>query len=81
MFRPSGSDVRGVAFTREALRSLAVWSRGDDPPPTTIEPSAHGADLCDLVRCLLGIDGVQAALQRHEIDPAAIAKCLEGVCR
>ena len=35
----AGSDLRGVAFTREALRSLAVWSRGDDPPPTTIDPA------------------------------------------
>jgi len=77
----AGSDLRGVAWTGEALRSPAVWSRGDDPPPATIEPSSHGADLCDLVRCLLGIDGVQAASQRHELDPAAIEKCLERACR
>jgi hypothetical protein len=68
----TGRDLRGTPFTREELRSLAVWARGDDPSPTVIDPKGvpGGIDPCKLLHCLLEQKGVQSILKRNEIDPA-----------
>lgn len=82
--RAQGRDIRGTRFTREELRTLAVWSRGDDAPPVVINPGTEtpsGLDFCDLLACLLRDDGIRRMLERHEIDPEVIAHCLKGACR
>jgi len=43
LVRGSGMDLRGRSFTREELRTVAVWARGDDPSPVIIEPGGGGA--------------------------------------
>lgn len=40
LVRASGADLRGTRFTREELRTLAVWARGDDAPPVVIDPGS-----------------------------------------
>lgn len=76
-----GQDLRGAPFTREELRSLAVWARGDQRPPTVIDPSSGSRRRwCELLRCVLRQDGVRHILERNEIDPNAIAKCLGPIC-
>lgn len=80
----AGGDLRGHRFTREELRTLSVWARGDDEPPTVIgtgDPGGAGHTVCELVSCLLGHHDVRNWLKRQEIDPATIKGCLGKVCR
>jgi hypothetical protein len=37
--RATGADLRGSRFTREELRTLAVWAGGDDAPPVITGPA------------------------------------------
>ena len=83
LVRAHGTDLRGTKFTREELRTLAVWARGDDPPPTVIDPGGSPAphlDLCLLLRCLLDDDGVQGLLKRNEVDPDRVRRCVKRAC-
>jgi hypothetical protein len=50
LVRAWGTSLRGEPFTRQELRTLAVWSRGDDrvTPPV---PGA-GVDWCDMLTCV-----------------------------
>jgi hypothetical protein len=77
-----GSDLRGRPFTREALRTLAVWARGDEPPPIIIgENPSSSVDVCRLLQCLMGQRSVQSLLQRHGVREAELLDCLKKVCR
>ncbi|NUT97066.1 MAG: VWA domain-containing protein [Saccharothrix sp.] len=38
LVRARGADLRGTRFTREELRTSAVWARGDDRPPLVLDP-------------------------------------------
>ena len=81
--RAEGADLHGARFTREELRTLAVWARGDDPPPVTIQPGGETGtpvDTCGLLLCLLDDDGVARLLEEHGIDRARIAECIRGAC-
>lgn len=65
LVRAEGADLRGAPFTREELRTVAVWARGDDRPPLVLDPGAvgpGGLDTCTLLLCLLGDDGPQAPI-------------------
>lgn len=78
-----GSDLRGTPFTREELRTLAVWSRGDDAPPFTIDLTSGGGthlDLCGLLNCLLQDDGLRKLLERHEVNPDTVQRCARNAC-
>ena len=78
-----GSDLRGTAFTREELRTLAVWARGDEPPPVVIDPSGGQRphlDTCGLLLCLLNDKTVRAFLNRQEIDADALGRCVKRAC-
>jgi hypothetical protein len=83
LVRALGADLRGTPFTREELRTLAVWARGDEPPPLVIDPG-HGADggidTCRLLACLLEDDGVRNYLGRNEIDPDRVRRCVKRAC-
>jgi len=78
----NGSDLRGAAFTREELRTLAVWARGDDQPPLTTNPTGDAStlDVCGLLTCLLGDDAIRRLLTKHELDPDRIADCVSNAC-
>ena len=83
LVRAQGADLRGTRFTREELRTLAVWARGDDPPPTVIDPGDRPQpqlDLCGLLQCLLDDDGVRALLERTKINPDRVRRCVKRAC-
>lgn len=79
----SGADLRGTRFSREELRTLAVWARGDDSPPVVTDPGPggqSGLDVCGLLLCLLRDDGIRALLKRQEIDPDIVGRCVKRAC-
>ena len=80
----TGADLRGTRFTREELRTLAVWARGDDSPPVITDPrpggGQSGIDLCGLLLCLLRDDGIRELLKRHEVDPDVVGRCVKRAC-
>jgi hypothetical protein len=82
LVRALGADLRGTLFTREELRTLAVWARGDEPPPVVIDPSGTRPhlDACGLLSCLLRDDGVARFLESHGIDARRVAECVKGAC-
>jgi hypothetical protein len=82
LVRGHGADHHGVPFTREELRTFAVWAAGDtrpDLPGGHADPS--GTDVCGLLTCLLDQDGVRQLLKRHEIDPDELTACVKIACR
>ncbi|MEV6235762.1 tyrosinase family protein [Lentzea sp. NPDC051838] len=84
LVRAWGSDLRGTAFTREELRTLAVWARGDEAPPLVIDPRPtpqRDLDACRLLLCLLDNPGVRRLLEKNEIDPDRVARCVKSSCR
>jgi len=89
LVRAVGGDLRGVPFTREELRTVAVWARGDDAPPRVIEPGVpegrpegqHDLDLCAFLLCLLRERGVRRLLEKHDIDGDVVAACVKRSCR
>lgn len=83
LVRAEGADLRGTRFTREELRSLAVWARGDEPPPIVFEPAGPATtnlDLCRFLACLLEDEDVQRLLKRNEIDLDRVRGCLKRAC-
>jgi hypothetical protein len=83
LVRAYGADLRGAPFTREELRTLAVWARGDEPPPVVIDPGGGQGthvDTCGLLLCVLEDDGVRRFLERHEIDPDRVTRCVKRAC-
>lgn len=84
LVRAVGGDLRNMPFTREELRTVAVWARGDDSPPMVIDPASPaeaGLDTCALLLCLLHDDGVRRLLERSEVDVDAVASCIKRACR
>lgn len=74
LVRAEGTSLRGERFTREALRSVAVWRRGDDDPGG--RPHARdGADLRALLDCLLEDEGVAKAARERGIDLERLRDC------
>ena len=66
-----GKTLRGFAFTREAVRTAAVWQGGDAPPPTK-----HDDGWCSALRCLLESGAVDPEiLKRFGIHPERLLKC------
>ncbi|MDQ3957341.1 MAG: VWA domain-containing protein, partial [Actinomycetota bacterium] len=80
--RASGTTRRGNAFTREQLRTPAVWRGGDrEPPPPSTDGPDRTPDWCGFVACLLHEDGVARWLERQKVDVAELRRCLESACR
>lgn len=82
----TGRDGHGRPFTREELRTVSVWARGDDPAPVVIDPRpapgpGTGLDLCRFLRCLLDLDGVRRSLEERGVRPEEVAACLKRACR
>jgi hypothetical protein len=79
LVRADGASLRGERFTRQELRTLPVWRRGDEPvaPPDGRE----GLDLCGLVTCLLDDEGLLKLARQRGIDVERLRKCVERHCR
>jgi len=75
-----GQTLRGEPFTREQLRTLAVWNGGDDRPPTSHDPGTGRPGLCELLKCLLSGRSVAEAAKRAGIDLDEIRACLDKTC-
>ncbi len=80
LVQAAGVTLGGTRFTREELRTVGVWSRGDDPRPSP-ETQPQGPDWCDLLSCLVD-DAVlgQFAAERG-IDVKQLRACLKRHCR
>lgn len=80
-FLASGRTMEGETFTREALRSAALYRRPPVPPPAG--GGARGEDdrLCRLLDCLLKEKGVQKLLEEHGIDSRHLRRCIDAICR
>jgi murein tripeptide amidase MpaA len=79
-FRAIGKTLRGYPFTREQLRTAAVWRGGDSPPPSSSQPP-RGIDWCEFIGCLLSTKGILQLLERKGIDVDALRECVAGQCR
>ena len=75
-----GSTLHAEPFTREELRTLAVWHAGDDRPPSSTDPG-RGTDLCDLLNCILEHGTFDAMAKRAGIDLDPLRKCVHEICR
>lgn len=66
-----GRSLRGEHFTREAVRTAAVWRGGDQRPPTSKDDP-----WCRLVHCLLETKAIDPeTLKRLGIDLEALLRC------
>lgn len=75
-----GQTLRGEAFSREQLRTLAVWSTGDDRPPTSTDPGGGRSGLCELLKCLVSGRSLAEAAKRAGIDLDEVRRCLDQAC-
>jgi hypothetical protein len=84
-FAASGKTLRGRRFTRDAVRTAAVWIGGDRPPPTSDGGGKRDDKLCDLLRCLLSGRVIQPELRerlaRAGLNVDALLKCVSVACR
>ena len=86
LIRATGHDLAGVAFSREELRTIAVWPRGDDPAPPVDRPDGGTGqdgtlDWCRLLACWLKNRSVNRMLRAHEIDGRELLECVDRACR
>jgi hypothetical protein len=83
-FLAKGRTSREQRFTREALRTAAVWHGGDRPPSET-GSGTDGPDWCAILECLLGRDTLSDALvkklQAEGIDVTHLRACLGRLCK
>jgi hypothetical protein len=73
LVRASGQSFSGAAFTREELRSAAVWA---DP---VIRPPGPG-QWCDLLLCILEDDRAGHALAERGVNVEGVRDCLRRFC-
>ena len=73
-----GRTSRGRTFTRERLRTAAIWAGGDRPTRDPVETDNH---VCEILECLLEQRGFSRLLERLEIDRSELLKCLARVCK
>jgi hypothetical protein len=68
-----GRTLRAFPFTREAVRTAAVWQGGDKPAPTK-----HDDGPCSMLRCLLESKAFDPeVLKRYGIHPERLLMCCE----
>jgi murein tripeptide amidase MpaA len=68
-----GRTLRSFPFTREAVRTAAVWQGGDAPPPTS-----HDDGWCSVLHCLLESKAIDSeTLKRFGIHPERLLKCCQ----
>jgi hypothetical protein len=80
--KATGTTLRKVPFTREALRTAAVWPGGNAPAPSRhTDPRARDEELCRLLGCLLGEGALEAYLARLGVEPEVIRRCIDRFCK
>lgn len=66
-----GRSLRGEPFTREAVRTAAVWRGGDGKPP-----SSKDDPWCSIIHCLLETKAIDPeTLKRLGINLEALLRC------
>jgi subtilisin family serine protease len=84
----NGTTLRGRKFTREQVRTGAVWSGGNRPNPESGNP--HEGDkgreeFCKLISCLLSEKNfskeMRAQLRKKGINVDGIIDCLRKYCK
>lgn len=80
--RAEGRSMHDRRFTREALRTAAVWRGGDTVEPTQppVDTDVPGERLCDLLECLVD-DAFRDTLEEMNVDVGALRRCLARYCR
>jgi hypothetical protein len=78
LVRGEGTSLRGQPFTREELRTLAVWTRGDDR--TVPLATQHGPDWASLLACLLDDDVLGKLARQRGVDVDRLRRCLSQHC-
>ena len=78
----SGVTMRGLPFTREHLLSATAIPGGNSSPPTS-GPSTgrRDEDLCRLMECLLGPNSLGRILQKNDVDPKVVLRCVKNYCK
>jgi hypothetical protein len=80
-FRGEGKTLRGLPFTREEVRTAAVWKGGDNPPPSSqSDPHERDEQLCRLLECLLSKETLGRFYEQFGIDAEMVMKCLQVFC-
>jgi subtilisin family serine protease len=90
-FHADGTTLRGRPFTREAVRTAALWHGGDREPPTS-GPGGEGETqpdpsetICRLLTCVLSgrviRDDLRERLREAGFDVDELLKCFRVVCR
>jgi hypothetical protein len=80
LVRAKGATLRGVPFTREGLRTIGVWTRGDDRGGEPTGP-AGGLDACGFLTCLIESGAFKEAAARAGVNLDIVRKCLDRFCR
>jgi hypothetical protein len=79
-FRAAGYTRHRQPFQREETRTAAIWKQR----PGEGVPSGPGDQdrerWCRLIECLLRNRGIQALLERQEVDTEELVKCLREYC-
>jgi hypothetical protein len=81
LVRAEGASLHGTKFTREELRTVGVWSRGDDRPAPPSEEPRDVPDWCGLLSCWLDSESVGRFLAEHKIEVGQLRECLKKHCR
>jgi len=82
-----GRTLRNRAFTREAVRTGAVWIGGDRPAPSSSDGGGVRADeiICKLLHCVLSGWVIQPELRKRltaaGLDVDGLLKCVGGACK
>ena len=80
-----GRTLRHREFTREAVRTGAVWIGGDRPAPSSGGGSGRDdKELCRLLHCLLSERVIQPELRKRllamGLDVEALLRCVGAAC-
>jgi hypothetical protein len=88
-FKAAGRTSRDDKFTRETIRTAAVWRGGDNPGTGTFPGGGSGPgqgrpDWCDLADCLFADGVISPELARRikagGLDLDRLRRCLAGHC-
>jgi hypothetical protein len=81
-FHGEGKTWHGQPFTREAIRTAAVWRGGDEKPPTTAtDPLFRNEQLCEMIKCAFKDSSILELLRRHDIDAENLLECFTRLCQ
>ncbi|WP_117880517.1 S8 family serine peptidase [Aureibaculum luteum] len=79
-----GTTLRGRDFTREQVRTGAVWVGGNNPAPESNRSNKDKQELCKLLSCLLSEKNFstefKARMVKQGIHVDGMIKCLKAYC-